>query len=164
MVDAHDHRDVLIFGRGGNDDFFGAGGQVAPGFGRVGEQAGAFDDQLGAQFFPGQARGVLGADHAHIAAVDGQNIVLRLVGRGWAGGDLAGKAPLGGIVFEEIGQIVRRNNIADGDDLHVGADHALLGDGAENQAADASEAVDCNFNCHNFNVFLNFPVVLTEVG
>ena len=72
-----------------------------------------------------------------------------LSGGGFAGGNFALEAALGGIVFEEIGQIVRRNDVADGDDFDVLADHALFGDGAENQAPDATETIDCNFNCHS---------------
>ena len=149
MIDADDHRDVLVLGGGGDDDFFRAGGQMALGFQAVGEKAGGFDDQFHAQLFPRQGRGVLGADDVDVASIDDQDVIVGFVGRGFAGGNLAAKPSLGGIIFEEIGQIVRRNDIADGHDVHVGADHALLGDCPEDQAANASKTVDCNFYSHN---------------
>ena len=81
-----------------------------------------------------------------VVAVDDENIVLRLVGGGFAGGNGAFESALGGIVFEEVGEVVRRDDISHGHDLDIFADHALFLDGAENQPANASKTIDCNFN------------------
>ena len=99
-----------------------------------------------------------------VAAIDDENIVLRFVRGRFAGGNLAFETALGGIVFEEVSQIVGGDDIADGDDFDILADHALFRDGAENEPANASKSIDCNFNCHIFNSFSNLSGVITEVG
>ncbi len=76
-----------------------------------------------------------------------------LSGGRFARGNLALETALGGIVFEEVSQIVGGDDVADGDDFDIFADHALFLDGAENQPANASKSIDCNFNCHIFNSF-----------
>ena len=85
VVHTHDDGDVLVFAGGGNDDFFGAGGDVAVAtfgvvFGGVGEQAGGFDHNVHAHGFPRQFRRGLGADHLDVPAIDHQHIVVGLVG------------------------------------------------------------------------------------
>ncbi len=102
--------------------------------------------------FPRQFGRGLGADDLDFLAVDDENIVFGLVGGGFFRADLALETALGGIVFEQVSEVVGRHDVADGDDFDVLADHALLGDGAENEAADAAESIDCNFNSHNFLV------------
>ena len=61
---------------------------------------------------------------------------------------MSGSAALGGIVLEEISQVVRRHNVTHRDDLDILADHPLFGDGAEDEAPDTSKPVDCNLNSH----------------
>jgi hypothetical protein len=90
----------------------------------------------------------------NVASIDDQNIIVRFVGGRFAGGNLAFEAALDGVVLEQVGQIVGRHNIADGDDIHFPADHSLLGDGAEDQAADAAKSIDCNFEWHISSFFL----------
>jgi hypothetical protein len=55
---------------------------------------------------------------------------------------------LGGVVFQQIGQVVGRHDVADGDHIEGRAEQALLDEGAEDEAADAAETIDCDFNCH----------------
>ncbi len=81
-------------------------------------------------------------------------LTTRISSSGLSGADFreetcALEPALGGIVFEEVSQIVRGDNIAHRDDVNVLADHALFGDGAENQSANAPEPIDCNFNSHS---------------
>ena len=59
LVDAHADRDVFPFGGSGNDDAFGAGRDMRFGFIRIREAAGGFDDDVDAQVFPRQLRGIL---------------------------------------------------------------------------------------------------------
>ena len=56
VVHAHDDREAIALGRGGDDDLLGAGGDVALGLFHVGEQAGGFDDEVHAERFPRQFR------------------------------------------------------------------------------------------------------------
>jgi len=149
LVHAHDHGQAIALGRRGDDDFFGPGSQMALGLFHVREQTGRLDDHLHAEVFPRQLRGVLGADHAHLVAVDDEHVVIRPVGRAFLRAHRALESALGGIVFEQVGEIVRRHDVADGDDLHVPAHKALLDHRAIDQTANAPESVDCYFDSHN---------------
>src|SRR5882724_1978063 len=150
VVDAHDDGNVLTLGRGADDDFLGTGGDMALGLFRVGEEAGGFDDDVHAQLLPREAGGVLGADDEDVVAVNDQDVVLSLVGRGFLGGNLAVEASLGGIIFEQVGEIIGGDDVADRDDLEVLAQQTLFGDGAKHQTANAPEPINCNFNCHSY--------------
>jgi hypothetical protein len=116
--------------------------------GSVGEQAGGFDDDVHAHGFPRQLGRRLGAHDLHFLAIDHEDVVLGFVRGRLPGADLAVEAALGGVVLEQIRQVVRGDDIAHRDDFHVFADHALFGDGAKHQAPDASEPVTCDFYCH----------------
>ena len=58
------------------------------------------------------------------------------------------KLALRGIVFEQVGEVVGRDDIADRDDVEGRAEQTLLDQRAEDQAADAAEPIDCNFYSH----------------
>jgi hypothetical protein len=60
------------------------------------------------------------------------------------------KRPWAESYFHEIGEVVGRNDIADGDDFDVLADETLFDERAEDEATDASEPVNCDFDCHTF--------------
>ena len=155
VVHAHDDGDVLVLRRGGDDDLLGAGHDVAVGglrvvLGGVGEQAGRLDHELHAQLGPGKLGRRLGADHEDVPAVDDEHIVLGLVGGRLLRADRAVETTLGGVVFEQVGQVVGRHDIADGDHIEGRAEQALLHEGAKDETADAAETVDCDFNCHGF--------------
>ena len=139
---------------------------------RRGEKAGAFDDEVHAQRLPRQFRRRLGADDLHVLAIDDEDVRIGFLGlftgglglghgvRGSFAVHLALEAALDGIVFEQIREIVRRNDIADGDHFDVLAHHALFDQRPEHQAPNAAEPVDCYFDCHNFiNPFLNDKVL-----
>ena len=57
---------------------------------------------------------------------------------------------LGGVVFEQVGQVVGGHDIADRHDIEGRAEKALFHEGAEDETADAAETVDCDFNSHGF--------------
>jgi hypothetical protein len=155
LVDAHDHGQAIALGGGADDDLFGAGGEMTFGFLDVGEQAGGFDDEVDAHLFPGELRGVFGADDLDIGAVDDQHIVFGFVGAGFLGADGALEPALGGIVFEQVTEVIGGNNIAHGDHLDVLAHEPLFHHRAEDQAPDPAEPVNCNFHCH-----INCPLLV----
>jgi len=61
---------------------------------------------------------------------------------------------LGGVVLEQIGQIVGRDDVSHGNDVERRAEQTLLDECAENEAADAAKTIDCDFNCHGSFRFL----------
>ena len=82
-------------------------------------------------------------------AVDDEHVVLGVLRLGrFRAADFAVEAALGGIVFEQVGEIVGRNEIVDRDDVDFFAEQALFADRAKDQAPDAAEPVDADFN-HN---------------
>ena len=155
VIHAHDDGDVLVFRRSGDDDLLRARHDVAVGglrvvLGGIGEEAGRLDHDLHAQFGPGQLGRRLGADHQHLPAVDDEHVVIGFVGGRLPGIDGSLETTLGGVVFEQVGQVVGRHDIADGDHVEGRAEQALLHEGAKDETADAAETVDCDFNCHGF--------------
>ncbi len=115
---------------------------MALGFFRVGEQAGGLDHDFDAEFLPRQTVRGAGAHDLDVVAVDDDDVVFREVRRGFLRGNRAREAALGGVVFEQVGEVVRRNDVADGDDVEGGSEVALFDEGAEDKAADAAESVD----------------------
>jgi len=154
VVNAHNDRDVFALRRSGDDDFLGASGDMALGFFSVGEETGRFDDQLNTQLGPGELSGRFGGNHEDFLAVNDEDIVFNFVGGGFFGADRAVETTLCGVVLQQIGQIVGRDDIADCDDVESCAEKALLHESAENEAADATESIDCDFNCHGELQFL----------
>jgi len=55
---------------------------------------------------------------------------------------------LGGVVLQEIGEVIRRNEIVHRHHVHRRAEKALFCDGPKDQAPDASEPIDTDF-CHS---------------
>ncbi len=115
----------------------------------LGEETGGLNDELDAHRGPGELGGGAGGDDLDLVAVDHEHIVLGLVGAGLLGGDGALELALGGVILDQIGQIVGGNDVADGHDVERGAEEALLDEGAENEAADAAETIDSNFDSHD---------------
>jgi len=59
------------------------------------------------------------------------------------------KTPLSGVVFDEIGQVIRRNEIVDCHHIEFFSEEPLLAKSPENQSADSAETIDCDlFICH----------------
>ena len=131
----------------GDDDFLGAGGEMALGFFGVGEQAGGFDDVIDAQLLPRKLAGLLGGhDALDLVAVDDERVGLFLGGVALAGFDCVLEFAVDRIVFELIGEIIRiRGDIDDGDDIDCLAKQALIAKGLEDQPADAAETIDTDF-------------------
>ena len=107
-----------VLRRGAEHDALGTGLQV-----RVvarlavlragGEDAGAFDDHVDAQFLPGQLGRVADRQGLDLLAVDGQVLVVVL--------DRALEAAVGAVVLEQRGQHLVVGQVVDGDDLELAA-------------------------------------------
>src|SRR5689334_20363696 len=54
IVDAQNEREVLTFGWSADDHAFGARLLMQSGFGAIGEETGAFEDDVDTEFFPGK--------------------------------------------------------------------------------------------------------------
>ena len=148
VVDADDDGDVFILGRSGDDDLLGAGFDVTLGLGGFGEETGGLDDDLDAEGLPRQFGRGAGGNHEDFLTVHDENVVFQLVRGGLLGGDGAIEATLRGVVLQEVGEVVRRDDIADGDDVEGRAEVALFDEGAEDETADAAESVDSYFGGH----------------
>ena len=64
---------------------------------------------------------------------------------------LFGRLPRIGIVLQQMRQRLRIGKIVDRHEFQI----RVIERGAQNVAADASEAVDANFDCHGFSVLMN---------
>ena len=62
------------------------------------------------------------------------------------------EAALGGIILEQVSEIIRWHDIADGDDLDILTDQTLFNHGPENQTADPSKPINSNFHWHIFRL------------
>jgi hypothetical protein len=103
-----------------------------------GEEAGALQRDVDAELLPRQLGGIALGGHLHEAAADIHLVALGL--------HLAGEAAMHGVVAEEMRVGLDRAEIVEAEDLDVLA--AALDDGAQDQAADAAETVDGDFDCH----------------
>ena len=129
LVDAQHDGEVLILGRGRDDDFLRPARDVLAHALTVGEDAGALDHQVHAHLAPLQVGGVaLGQRpdgfpvHVQVALVVGHGAV-----------ELSG----GAVVFEQVRQGLVIGQVVDGD--HV---DAALGQNPEDQPPDPSKSVD----------------------
>ena len=146
---ADEHRGVVLGGTGENDDLC-AGVEVCLCLLSGEESAGAFEDVLNAHLAPGQLRGVAVADYCDALAVYGDGVVVILDG--------AVEAAMYGVVLDGVcklcGGLVRSVYC---DDLDIVGNDAR----SERQTADASEAIDCNFDHFIFLHLVNYLEIIT---
>ena len=146
VVHAHDDGDVLAFGRSRDDDLFATGGDVSFGFVGFGKEAGGFNDVVDPEIFPRKGGGAFfDGETFDLMAIDDEDIVLGDGGRGFGTGDVEVKAALGGVVFDEIGEVVGRNEVIDRDHIKFFTEQALLAESPKNQPANSSEPIDRDF-------------------
>ena len=108
LVDAHDNGLDIALARSRDDDFLGTGCEVTGGSGRIGEQAGGFDNVINAHLAPGQiGRIALSHDTLDLMAVDNDDVVFGGFGAGLGGGDFVLELALDGVVLDLVGEIVR---------------------------------------------------------
>ena len=120
-----------------DDDLLRARLEVLGRGGALGEAAGGLDDDVGAELLPGQLRGVGLAGHADAPAVDDQRVVLDL--------DRAREDAVHGVVLEQMAQRPGVGEVVDRHELEVGA---LPQGRADDEPADAAEAVDAYTHTH----------------
>jgi hypothetical protein len=141
-VDAvHDGRHVLAFGRARDDHEFRPGLDVLASILRLGEEAGALQHDVHTQLAPGQTGRVALAEIAVWLAVDDQ---IPATGGYWFA-----VAPVNCVVLDQVGDIVKRGNIIDGDKLQFGS----VEDDLEGCAPDASQSIDADLSHHRFSFF-----------
>ena len=102
----------------------------------VGEEAGGFDDDLGADGGPVELGGVALGEDLDGLAVDGDGVSPC--------GDVVLEVAEDGVVLEQVGEGGGGGEVVDGDEFDVG----IAERGAEDIASDAAEAVDANLDCH----------------
>src|SRR5438309_4072228 len=144
FVDAEDDGDVLVCGGGGDDDLLDGRTEVGLGLFGVGEEAGGFDDDLGADGGPVEFGGVTLSEYFDLFTVDGDEV--------GAVGDLLLEVTEDGVVLEKVGQSGGGGEVVDGYEFYVWiADSA-----AEDVASDAAEAVNAYlYYCHDFCLLLS---------
>ena len=162
LVHAHDHGEAIALGRSGNDDLLGTGGNVALGLLDGGEQAGGLDHEVHAQRLPRQFGRRLGADHLHFLAVDDEHVRIGVLGL-FAGGlglghgfreVLLSTLPLKRPWMESyLSKYARLSagTISPTATTSMSLPTMPCSTRARiNQASDAAEPVNCNFDCHKF--------------
>jgi hypothetical protein len=139
VVDAEDDGDVLVSGRGGDDDLLDGGTEVSFCLLGVGEKAGGFYDDLGADGGPVEFGGVTLGEDLDLFTVHSDEV--------GSVGDLVFQVAEDGVIFEEMGQGGGGGEVVDGYEFNVWvADSA-----AEDVASDPAEAVDAYlYCCHDF--------------
>ena len=134
VVDAVDHGEVGAVGGRRDDHALGAGIEMGLGLVLRGEDAGAFERDVDAEFAVRQLGRVAHGRDLDALAVDDEELAVDL--------DLAGESAVDGIEAQQVGVGLDRAEIVDRHDLDVLA--AGFVDGAQHVAADASEPVDGN--------------------
>jgi hypothetical protein len=76
VIDAHDDGGIWLFGRGGDNDFAGACGEVLGCVFVVPEQAGALHGDIDAQLLPGKLRRVFDGGVGNFFIVDDDGILF----------------------------------------------------------------------------------------
>ncbi len=79
-------------------------------------------------------------------AVDDQQVVFSHRRARLGAAHFAGVAPLGGVVLYQIGEVVRRDEIVHRDHIDFFAEKPLVADCAKDEAPDAPEAIDADFD------------------
>lgn len=138
VVDAeHKHRRVVL-GRCRQDHLLGARVEVLlRGF--LGqEQAGGLDHHVGADCIPLEVGRIAFLGQADLVAVDDQRVAVdRHIGL---------EAAMHRVVLQHVGEVIGLEQVIDGHDLDVIGE--VLHRRAQHVAADATESVDANLDCH----------------
>ena len=81
-----------------------------------------------------------------LMTIDHKDVVLGEIGAALLGIDFFLRLALSGVVFDEVGEIVSRNEVVHGDDLDLLAEQALITDCTKHEASDAPETIDADFD------------------
>ena len=137
VVDAHDEHGRIVLGGGAHDHVLGASVNVtlAQLLGQV--LAGALANILRTHGSPGNVLDLHSGKDRILLAVDHQGAVL--------GGDLAGELAVHAVILQHVGHILGvHEGIVQADDLYI----VMSQGGAEDEAANAAEAIDANLGFH----------------
>jgi hypothetical protein len=85
-------------------------------------------------------------------SVDDKEVVLGNVGAGFLAVDFFLRASLRGVILHEVSEVVRRNEVVDCHDVDLLAEEALVANCTEDEAADAAETIDANFNHETLSI------------
>ena len=144
VVDAEDDSDVFVARRSGDDDLLDGAAEVGLRFFCIGEEAGGFDDDLGADGSPVELGWVALCEDLDLLAVYGDKV--RAVG------DLLLEVTEDGVIFEEVGQGGGGGEVVDGDEFDVWVAEG----GTEDVASNAAEAVNAYlYWCHDDRLLLS---------
>ena len=147
MVHAHDDGDVLFLTRSRDDDLLSTGVDVTLGLAALCEETGGLDDDVHAKFFPRQSGWTCTDGEAlDLVTIDNEHVVFRHVWAALLREHVFTSLALGGVILHEVGEIVRRHEVVDGDDVDLLAEKALITDCAKHEAADAPETIDADFD------------------
>ena len=138
MIDVEDDGFEVAGRGGGDDDAFGAGFEVGFGFFLIGEEAGAFEDDVDVVVFPGDGGWIFLGVYFDFLAVYDNGVFSRFY--------FFIEAALSAVIFQQVSQ-----NFGTGQVInchYVYSFHTV--DLTERQTPDAAETIDSNFNCaHN---------------
>ena len=134
VVYAHDEHGGIVLGRSGHDDLLCAGGQMGSGLLLGEELAGTLGDVFNAPLAPVDVVGVAVAAGGDLLAVDDDGVVGVI--------DICVKNAVHGVVLEQISHIIGGYGTVDAGELDIFVVEAC----AQNESADASEAVNAYFN------------------
>jgi hypothetical protein len=140
VVHPENDGDVLVLGRGRNDDLLCPSGQMVGGPLPVPEDARGLDDHVDTELCPGKLRWIPLGKHLEVVAVDLQSGVRYLHG--------ARVLSVHRVVLEKVGEGVVVRQIVDGDKIEVGS-AGLLG-GPQYETTDTSKTVDRDTDSHRF--------------
>jgi hypothetical protein len=134
---AHEGRDFLLALGGSRDEHaLGARVEVLARILDGGEETGRLEHVVDALRLPRELGRVLDGGAGGRLAVDDDRLAV--------GAHLGAEAAVGRVVLEQVGKVVGRDQVVDAHDLEA---TALVGD-AVDEAADATEAIDCETDCH----------------
>jgi hypothetical protein len=136
VVDAEDDGNVGAFGRRRDDHPLGARGQVLRRIVPIGEEARAFEDDLDAEFLPGQLRRVAHGQDLEVVPVDGNPVL--------AGFDLGVQVPEDRVVLQQVRERGRAREVVDRHEVDV----LVTQRRAHDVAADTPESIDADLNRH----------------
>ena len=135
-IDAQNDGRVGFLGRGGENYFAGAGGQVLGGVFTIPEKPGALGGDIDTERFPIQFFRV-----AHGCVGDGAPVHLNRV---FPGNDVVIQFAVDRVVCQKMGHGGCVGEVIDGHDLDV----FMLQGRPEHQPADSAKSVNTDFDCH----------------
>ena len=144
LVHAHDHGEVGLLGRSGNDDLLGAAFQMHAGLRSGTEDAGGFHHDIHVQILPGQVVGIAFGEAGNVPVADLDHGAVNAAHGSLFRGDFAGEGgrTVGAVMLKQMEIGVGVHQIVDGHDF--GSVTILAVHGTKDLTTDTAEAVDSN--------------------